>query len=154
MDRRRVFVLVGLASLTVPRVVLHDLGVVREGTAVNAALVFVPFAVWIAVAVLRAANPFPALVAVGGISGVLLAVTHQVLWGAAFDEEPRLGGNLADLDPSVQTVVLRVFAAFSGFFTGLITGVLCGLVAWGIARAVRRSRRGEAGEGADLQGRP
>src|SRR5699024_6490245 len=41
--------IIALALLAVPRVVLHDLGVITEGTWVNAIFVFVPPLIWIAV---------------------------------------------------------------------------------------------------------
>ncbi|HLS32140.1 MAG TPA: hypothetical protein VK039_00995, partial [Brevibacterium sp.] len=44
--------ILGLALLAAPRVVLHDLGIITEGTAVNSVLVFVPLAVWIVVPLL------------------------------------------------------------------------------------------------------
>ena len=44
-------VLVALAALAAPRVVLHDLGIVEEGSVANGLLVFVPPALWIAAVV-------------------------------------------------------------------------------------------------------
>lgn len=135
--------IVGLALLAVPRVVLHDLGVIEEGTFVNALFVFVPALIWVAVAIIgRIADPFVTLLTVGACYGVLLAIGHQILWGVnTGDEPPRLGGNLADLDPGVQDVIIRVFAAFSSIFTGLIVGAVCGLVAWGAASLTARGKR-------------
>lgn len=128
--------LLGLALLGLPRVVLHDLGVVHERTFVNLLLVVVPPLVWIAVVLAkRVPNPFLTLLAVGVFYGVLLAVTHQLLWDVAFgDESPRLGGNLTDLAPGAQEVILRVGAAISGVFTGVIVGAISGLIAWGLSR--------------------
>ncbi|QKW11339.1 hypothetical protein [Verrucosispora sp. NA02020] len=127
--------LFGLALLGLPRVVLHDLGLVHERTFVNLLLVVVPPVVWITVALVRRVpNPFLTLLAVGLCYGVLLAVTHQLLWDVAFDEPPTLGGNLTDLAPGVQTVVIRFFATISSVFTGVIVGVVTGLVAWALSR--------------------
>jgi hypothetical protein len=82
--------LVGLAALAAPRVVLHDLGVVEEGTVVNALLVFVPPACWIAAVMWRRPpRPFLSMLVVGGLYGAFLAAGHQLLWDTAFEEPPR-----------------------------------------------------------------
>ena len=127
--------LFGLALLGLPRVVLHDLDLVHERTFVNLLLVVVPPVVWIAVVLAkRVPSPFLTLLVVGLCYGVLLALTHQLLWNVAFDEPPTLGGNLTDLAPGAQTVIIRVFAAISSLFTGVIVGVVTGLIAWGLSR--------------------
>ncbi|MRG60296.1 hypothetical protein GE115_10520 [Agromyces sp. CFH 90414] len=132
--------LVGLALLTVPRVVLHDLDLLHEGTFVNLLFVVVPPAVWIAVVLWRRVPmPFVTLLVIGAISGVFLALVHQVLWGVAFgDRPPMLGGNLADLDPTVQSLIMRTFASISSLFTGVVVGVVVGLVGWGLSAALGR----------------
>jgi hypothetical protein len=135
-----VSVLVGLALLAVPRVVLHDLGVVQEGTLVNGLLVFGPSAVWIVTAVLtRVPNPLLTLVAVGVIYGVFLATGHQVLWNTAWaGDPPQLGGNLAgQLSTAAESLILRAAAALSSLVTGSLVGAVSGLVAWGLARGRR-----------------
>ncbi|WBB48274.1 hypothetical protein O3597_24735 [Verrucosispora sp. WMMA2044] len=127
--------LLGLALLGLPRVVLHDLDLVHEGTFVNLLLVVVPPIVWITVALVkRVPDPFLTLLVVGLLYGVLLALTHQLLWHVAFDEQPTLGGNLTDLAPEAQAVIVRFFAAISSLFTGVIVGVVTGLLAWVISR--------------------
>jgi hypothetical protein len=130
-------VVLGLALLGVPRVVAHDLALV--GPVVNALLVFVPIAVWIGfVLVKRMPNPFLTLLAVGVVYGLLLALTHQLLWVEAFSGgPPSLGGNLAGvLPPAGEAVLLRAFAAGSSLVTGALTGVATGAVAWLLARIV------------------
>ncbi|UED87758.1 DUF4235 domain-containing protein [Streptomyces profundus] len=131
-----------LALLATPRVVLHDLDILDEGTALNALLVFLPPAVWIAVVLIaRVRAPLMTLLAVGATYGVLLALGHQLLWNSAFDDgPPRLGGNLSDLDPGLQTVILRVFAVISGVFTGVVVGAISGAVATALARLTGRDR--------------
>ena len=134
--------LVGLAALAVPRVALHDLGVVEEGSLVNGLLVFVPPACWVA-AVLwrRPPRPFATLVAVGAIYGVFLAVGHQLLWDAALaGRTPTLGGALAGLDPAVQEGLLRGAAVVSSLVTGALVGVVAGAVAVLLCRVVPASR--------------
>lgn len=139
-DRLPWYALPALALLAVPRVVLHDLHVIEEGSAVNALLVFGPPVVWIAV-VLRArvANPFLTLLAVGAWYGLFLALGHQLLWETSFgDDPPRLGGNLAGrLSPGAEELVLRAFATVSSLFTGVLVGAVTGLAGWGLTRLTR-----------------
>lgn len=132
-----------LALLAVPRVILHDLDLVHEGTFVNLLLVFVPLAIWIVVTLrARVERPFTTLLAVGGLYGVLLAGTHQVLWAVGLDNAaPRLGGNLADLSPGVQDVIFRVAGTISSLGTGLLVGAVTGVVALGLTAMLRRTDR-------------
>ncbi|APX32175.1 hypothetical protein BH708_04925 [Brachybacterium sp. P6-10-X1] len=134
--------LLALALLGVPRVVLHDLDLIHEGTGLNAVFVAVPLLVWIGVVVWRRPpRPFLTLLAVGVIHGILLAVTHQLLWTVSFgDSPPRLGGNLADLSPVVQAVITRSFAVISSLVTGTVLGALTGLVAWALSPRRRAPR--------------
>jgi hypothetical protein len=68
----------------------------------------------------------------------MLVLTHQLLWSAAFDgAPPRLGGNLADLDPALQAVILRLAAVPSGLLTGAVLSALTGAVAWLLSRRRR-----------------
>ncbi|GAA1625966.1 hypothetical protein ACFQY4_35515 [Catellatospora bangladeshensis] len=135
-------VLVGLAALAAPRVVLHDLDLVQEGTFVNALLVFVPLACWIgAVLWRRPPRPFLTMVVVGAIYGVFLSAGHQLLWSASFDGAgPRLGGKLADVDPAVQEVVMRTAAVMSSLVTGVVVGAVTGAFAALLCRVVPQRR--------------
>lgn len=129
--------IVALAALGIPRAVAHDLQLV--GPIVNALLVFVPIAVWLAVVLWkRVSNQFLTLLAVGVVYGVLLAVTHQVFWGQSFaGSPPSLGGNLTgSLSPAAEGVVLRVFAFFSSVLTGAAVGAATGAVGRLVARLV------------------
>ncbi|MBW0089479.1 hypothetical protein I4I73_10855 [Pseudonocardia sp. KRD-184] len=132
-------VLVGLAALAAPRVVLHDLGVVEEGTLAAGLLVVVPPACWVAAALWwRPPRPFATLVVVGALYGVLLAVGHQLLWNAAFDGPvPALGGALAGTDPALAEVLLRAAAVVSSLVTGTLVGVVTGAVALLLHRLTR-----------------
>jgi hypothetical protein len=134
--------IIGLALLAAPRVPLHDLGIIEEGTFVNSLFVFVPPVIWIAVAVLkRVPNPLLTLLTIGLFYGVVLALGHQILWAESFgDDPPQLGGNLADLDPTLEAIIIRSFAAVSSVFTGVIVGAISGLVAWGLSNLLQRSR--------------
>lgn len=135
--------LIGLALLAAPRVVLHDLGVISEGTVVNALFVFVPILIWIVVVLwARVPNAFLTLLVVGVIYGILLAAGHQIFWTAQFDgQPPRLGGRLSELDPGVSSTVVRVFAVFSSIITGAVVGAAAGLVTWLLSRSQRRRSR-------------
>lgn len=129
-----------LAALAAIRVPLHDLGLVREGSVVAGLLVFAPLAVWLVVVLRRCVpNPFLTLTVVGLAYGVMLAVIHQLFWGAAYDgSPPSLGGNLEGvLVPGLEAVVFRVSAFFSSVITGTVVGAIVGIVAWTIER-VRR----------------
>ena len=140
--RLPLLVLLGLALLGIPRVVLHDLDLLHEGTAVNLAFVVIPPLVWIAVVVWRRVDrPFTTLLLVGMLHGALLVLTHQLLWSASFDgSPPRLGGNLADLDPALQSVILRIASVPSGLATGALLGAVTGAAAWVLSRWRRGPR--------------
>jgi hypothetical protein len=136
--------LVGLAALAAPRVVLHDLGVIEEGTVVNGLFVVVPPVCWIA-AVLwrRPPRPFLALVVIGALYGVFIALGHQLLWEAAFGgATPALGGSLAGMDPAAQEGLLRGAAVVSSLVTGTLVGVVTGAVALLLHRLVPAGRGG------------
>ncbi len=131
---------VALALLAAPRVVLHDLGIIQEGTFVNSLFVFVPPLVWIGVVLWRRVpNPFLTLLVVGALYGVLLLLGHQILWNTAWEgNPPTLGGNLSDLAPGVQEGIMRGFAGLSSLVTGVLVGAVSGLVAWAAAKLVHR----------------
>ncbi|MET7832076.1 hypothetical protein ABZS44_04545 [Micromonospora sediminicola] len=116
--------LVGLAALAAPRVALHDLDVVPEGTVVAALLAVGPPLVWVAVVLWRRPpRPFLTLVVVGALYGVFLAVGHQVFW------DPSLGMDapgLAGVDPGMREAVLRGAAVMSSLATGTLVGVVTG----------------------------
>jgi hypothetical protein len=129
-----------LAAIAAIRVPLHDLGIIQEGSAAAALLVFVPLAVWVGVALQRQVpSPLLTLTVVGLAYGVMLAIIHQLFWGAAFGGDlPSLGGNLEGvLAPGVEAAVFRVSAFFSSLLTGTMVGAVTGAVAWAIARARR-----------------
>jgi hypothetical protein len=129
-----------LAAVASVRVPLHDLGIVEEGSAAASLLVFVPLAIWVAVALRRRVpNPLLTLTVVGFACGVMLAAIHQLLWGASFGgDPPSLGGNLEGmLAPGMEAVVFRV----SAFFSSLVTGTMVGVITGAAALAIKRLRR-------------
>jgi hypothetical protein len=126
-----------LALLAVPRVVAHDLDLV--GPVVNAILVFAPLVIWLVVVLAaRVPNPLLTLTVIGVVYGVFLALGHQILWTWAVDDEPRLGGNLANLPDAVQTLIFRGFAVISSLVTGTLVGLAVGAVALLLNRLRRR----------------
>lgn len=135
--------IIGLALLAAPRVILHDLDIIHEGTAINALFVFLPPVVWIVVALIaKVPNSFATILAIGVCYGIFLALGHQLMWSTTFaDNPPQLGGNLAGLDPTIQSVILRSFAVLSSLVTGAIVGAIAGLVAWGLAALAGRARQ-------------
>ena len=137
--------IVGLALLAVPRVVLHDLGLIHEGTFVNLLFVFLPPAIWVAVAVAaRVPKPLLTLVIIGAWYGVFLAVGHQLLWDVAWgDTPPTLGGALSGMSPAASAVLLRGSAMISSLITGVVAGLVAGLVAWLILRVARSTPAAE-----------
>ncbi|GGP04008.1 hypothetical protein LDL08_29540 [Nonomuraea glycinis] len=134
--------ILALAALGVPRVIAHDLSLV--GPTVNALLVFLPIALWLAVVLWkRVPNSFLTLLAIGTTYGVLLGLTHQVLWSQSFgDTPPTLGGNLAGtLSPATEAVLLRTFAFGSSLLTGVGVGAATGAVCWLLSRLIPAPRR-------------
>lgn len=129
-----------LAAVAAIRVPLHDLGIVRDGSVVAWLLVFAPLAVWVGVVLQRQVpNPLLTLTVVGFAYAVMLAITRQLLWGAAFGgDPPSLGGNLDGvLAPGAEATTFRVSAFFSSLVTGTLAGTLTGTVAWTIKRLPR-----------------
>lgn len=134
----------GLALLGAPRVVLHDLDVLADGTSVaSLALTVVPMAIWTLVLVARRVDaPLRDGVAIGAVYGILLAGIHQLLWDRAFeDDPPRLGGNLKDkLNGGAEEVVLRAAAVVSSLGVGIALGAIAGSVSLLVLRE-RTSRQ-------------
>ena len=125
----------GLALLGLPRVVLHDLHLIGERSPVTWFLALVPVAVWIAVTVLvRSPRPFLTVLVIGLMFGVLLVITHQLLWDAAFSgNAPEVGsGPVAEMIP-------RIAAVPGGLMTGAAIGAIGGLLA--LAGTALRSQR-------------
>ncbi len=138
-DRLSFVGMLGLASLGVPRVIAHDLHWVDSGSIANLLLVFVPPAIWIAVVLKnKSSRPFTDLLTVGILYGVLLGITHQLLWHIAFPSPPQLGGNLSDLSPAATAIVTRTFGFLSSLVTGAITGGAAGLVGLVLKRILPR----------------
>lgn len=125
--------MVGLALLGLPRVVLHDLHLIDEGAPVTWFLALAPVAVWIIVAVrVRSPRPFLTVLIIGLMFGVMLAVTHQLLWTSAFAGIPAV----LEAGP-----VMRLAAVPGSLMTGAAIGAIGGLLAMAVA-ALRRHNGG------------
>lgn len=138
--------IIGLGALAAPRVVLHDLHIIEEGSFINSLFVFVPLIIWLAVVLgLRVTKPFICLLAVGVVYGVFLAAGHLVFWEQAFpDGAPQLGGNHSEVDSALQGGVMRTAVTFSSLVTGTAVGAVTGLVAKGLRAVMVRMGRPEA----------
>lgn len=149
--RRRValppWAIVGLAALAVPRAVVHDLHL--AGSAVNAVLALAPGVVWLVAALrTRVPHPLATLLAVGVVHGLLLALTHQILWDqATAGSSPHLGGALRDLPAGAQAAIARAGAVLGSLATGAAIGALVGLLALAATRLRDRSARQITGGG-------
>jgi hypothetical protein len=138
------WLVLALAALAVPRVVAHDLRLAPPNGLINALLVFVPPLIWLAVILWRRpAHPFLTLMLIGFCYGVMLAIGHQIMWAAAFgDNPPQLGGTLAGrLDPAVENLVLRGAAFISSVVTGTVVGAIVGGIGAVLTRLLRLPTR-------------
>lgn len=128
--------LVGLAAVALPRVILHDLHLIAEGSPITWLLAVGPVALWIAVSLAkRVPNPFLTVLVIGAVFGVMLVVTHQLLWDVAFQGAPPTLG-----EGRGGALIPRIAAIPSGLFTGAMIGAIGGLVAWGLQSLIHRRR--------------
>jgi hypothetical protein len=121
-----------LAALTLPRVVAHDLGLIVIDSPVYTALAVAPLLIWLSVAVFRKTQrPFFDFIVLGLVYGLLLGLTHQILWDASWGgKPPHIGGNLTGkFSPVAESLILRAFALGSSIVTGLVFGAAFGVVA-------------------------
>lgn len=124
-----------LALLAVPRVVAHDLKWVQPGSLMNSLLVFIPPLLWIGFVLWKKpARPFTVLLFVGVCYGVLLGITHQLLWNFAFEKPPTLGGNLAGIPSAANNLIVRSFSFISSLVTGTVIGAITGIIAAFLSR--------------------
>ena len=138
-----IFELAALSLLGLPRVILHDLSVIEEGTFFNSLLVFVPVIVWIIYILRRKVKaPFLSMLLLCIIYGIILGITHQILWTQSFPEGVQLGGNLSELPAAVSNAIIRGFAFLSSITTGTIMGLALGAVTWLLNQLLNRIIRG------------
>ena len=121
-----------LAALTLPRVVVHDLGLLEIDSPVYTILAVAPLLIWLLVAVFRKTQrPLVDFLVLGLAYGLFLGLTHQILWDASWGgNPPHIGGNLTGkLSPIAESLILRAFALGSSIVTGLVFGAAFGVVA-------------------------
>lgn len=128
--------LIALAMLGVPRVVLHDLHVIDSAHPLSWILSLGPVAVWVAVALaLKVPRPFVTILTIGLIFGVLLVLTHQVLWSQLYAQNPEFLN-----EDGAVAVVSRLAVVPGGLFAGAALGAIGGLIAWGLRAVLYRNR--------------
>jgi hypothetical protein len=130
-----------LAALTIPRILGHDLQLTEDGSFINTVLVLIPMIAWVMVVLWKKVpNPFKALLIIGLVHGLFLAVIHQFTWETFWDGDlPRLEGSLeGQFSPTVENVLLRTVAFISSVQTGFFTGVVIGGLTWIFARVWRK----------------
>jgi hypothetical protein len=144
-----VWLMLGLVALGLPRTVLADLGIVApESSLLYYVLALLPFAVWLAVAVVhRSRRPFLDFLVLGILYGLTLVVVHQVLWdvGPSLGHQPPDGAVAfaAQFGPDWRGLALRGYTVLVALLIGLGTGAVTGLVA--VLAGGWRSRSGRPG---------
>ena len=125
-----------LAAIAVPRVIIHDLHLADLDSVPYKILATVPFLIWFGVAVFRkTTKPLADFLVLGLVFGILLAITHQLLWHSALNGQlPQLN---TTLDPAAQEIVLRIAAVLSSILTGAIIGAFFGCIAE-LSTAIRK----------------
>jgi hypothetical protein len=137
-----------LVALAVPRTVLEDLGIVEpEGSLLYYFLALVPFAVWLAAAVVRRSRrPFLDFLMVGVVYALSLVLVHQVLWnvGPSLGHNPPAGAvAFADnFSAGWQDLALRGYTTGIALMIGVGSGLVVGIVALVVnaCKSKRRSR--------------
>ncbi|MEU4624093.1 hypothetical protein AB0G04_29470 [Actinoplanes sp. NPDC023801] len=134
--RKDLLLMLALGLLAAPRAVLHDLGLIHEGTGAQR-----PVRLRAAADLGRGggdafAGSGPVAARCGpGVYGICLAVVHNLLWNG---------------ETTVAEPVARIAMVLSSLGTGLAVGALCGGLAWLIVR----SRSGPADRNQAAHGGP
>jgi hypothetical protein len=139
------WLMLALVAVGLPRTILADLDIVApESSLLYYILALTPFAVWLAVAVIRRSRrPFTDFLVLGVLYGLSLVVVHQLLWdvGPALGHHPPAGAvSFANqFGPPLHEVALRGYTIMIAVMIGLGTGLVVALVA--VVANVVRSRR-------------
>jgi hypothetical protein len=139
-----VWLVATLVLLMLPRTLLNELGVVTEGTLPYYFLALTPFAIWLAVAVLRPTRkPMADFLMLGLLFGLLLAVVHQSMWNtgnAVTQQAPQIAIDIAsNVDPGARELVTRLVSIGISLVIGLGSGMVIGAIAK--VAALTRSRK-------------
>jgi hypothetical protein len=138
-----------LVLLMLPRTLLNELGVVTEGTLPYYVLALTPFAIWLAVAVVRKnQKPMADFLMLGLLFGLLLAVVHQLLWNsgsAVTQHAPQIAIDIAaNFDPGARELVTRLVSVGISLVIGLGSGLVIGAIAL-VASFVRSKKKAPVG---------
>lgn len=131
------WLVLGLVALTVPRAIVHDLKLLPFTSLPYIILAVTPWLIWLAVALLhKTKKPLMQFLIIGLTYGVVLGITHQLLWDMSWgNNPPQLHGNLeGQLDATLEAFVLRCAAFASSLATGVITGFIFGVIATAAAK--------------------
>lgn len=140
----RIKEIIFLALLSVPRVILHDLSLIEEGTVVNLLFVFVPILVWVIYILFRNDKaPVLSIFILCLFYGVILAVTHQVLWTQSFSQDIQFSGNLAELSGSTSTLVAKILSFISSLTTSAAIGLFLSALMWVLIKIKKDVRYGK-----------
>lgn len=134
--------MLGLVAAGLPRTVLADLDVVTPDSSIGYFMIaLVPFAAWLAVAVLRRTRrPVRDFLALGVMYGLSLLLAHQVLWHAPGAEHsiPQAAIDFAGrFAPAWRDAAMRAYTALVSLGIGLVTGVVVAGVAF-LAHRLRK----------------
>ncbi|EMY34620.1 hypothetical protein D477_008613 [Arthrobacter crystallopoietes BAB-32] len=134
-----------LVAVGLPRTVLADLDIVApESGLLYYVLALVPFAAWLAVAIVRdTRRPVRDFLVLGVLYGLSLILAHQLLWNApgAAHSIPQGAVDFASgFEPGAQQFFLRGYTALIGLGIGIGTGLVAAVLAF-IAHRVRIVRR-------------
>lgn len=135
----------GLAALGVPRTVLSDLGVIEtDGSVLYFVLALGPYAVWLAVALVRrTSTPLRDHLLTGVLYGLCLVIVHELFWTAETSQGQSPPQAAIDLAAGYDAPISDLVIHGSEFLVAMMIGVGSGLVMALIALVVTmiRSRR-------------
>lgn len=137
-----VWLMLVLVALALPRTILEDLNIVApESSLLYYFLALTPFAVWLAVAIVRkTAKPLMDFLVLGVLYGLSLVVVHQVLWntGSSLGHHPPAGAvSFAEnFSPSFREFALRGYTVMIAMMIGVGSGLIVGLIAF-VAKSAR-----------------
>lgn len=142
-----------LVAVGLPRTILADLDVVQpESGLLYYFLALAPFAVWLAVAVLRATRkPVMDFVVLGVLYALSLAVVHQVLWNAnaGYGHQPPASAVkfAENFSPGSQDLALHGYTIMISLMIGIGSGLVVAIVAFVAGKVRARGARRAASPG-------
>ena len=131
------WLMLALVALGLPRTVLEDLDVVApESSLLYFVLALTPFAVWLAVAMVRrSGRPFMDFLVLGCLYGLSLVAVHQALWdvGKSLGHHPPASAVdfAAQFSSGWRELALRGYTSGIAMVIGVGTGLVAALVAVG-----------------------